>query len=147
MENNQCGLWKTLRQRLGKQPQTEEVRYAVEFERTLRNLEARLHESDNADDIISRTLSTACDFYNANWAGFLEIDMDLGVWAPYVWFNTNPHDRTKELVRDFEEIAIMQRWLAAIGKIGKQVRESDIRTILYLPGANLRFFLQSGNTQ
>lgn len=39
MENNQCGLWKTLRQRLGKQPQTEEVRYAVEFERTLRNLE------------------------------------------------------------------------------------------------------------
>ena len=147
MENNQCGLWKTLRQRLGKQPQTEEVRSAVEFERTLRNLEARLHESDNADDIISRTLSTACDFYNANWAGFLEIDMDLGVWAPYVWFNTNPHDRTKELVRDFEEIAIMQRWLAAIGKIGKQVRESDIRTILYLPGANLRFFLQSGNTQ
>lgn len=114
MENNQCGLWKTLRQRLGKQPQTEEVRYAVEFERTLRNLEARLHESDNADDIISRTLSTACDFYNANWAGFLEIDMDLGVWAPYVWFNTNPHDRTKELVRDFEEIAIMQRWLAAM---------------------------------
>ena len=92
MENNQCGLWKTLRQRLGKQPQTEEVRYAVEFERTLRNLEARLHESDNADDIISRTLSTACDFYNANWAGFLEIDMDLGVWAPYVWFNTNPHN-------------------------------------------------------
>ena len=52
MENNQCGLWKNLRQRLGKQPQTEEVRYAVEFERTLRNLEARLHESDNADDII-----------------------------------------------------------------------------------------------
>ena len=114
MENKQCGLWKNLRQRLSKQPQTEEVRYAVEFERTLRNLEAQLHESDNADDIISRTLSTACDFYDANWAGFLEIDMDLGVWAPYVWFNTSPHDRTKELIRDFEETAIMQRWLTAM---------------------------------
>lgn len=114
MENKQCGLWKNLRQRLSKQPQTEEVRYAVEFERTLRNLEAQLHESDNADDIISRTLSTACDFYDANWAGFLEIDMDLSVWAPYVWFNTSPHDRTKELIRDFEETAIMQRWLTAM---------------------------------
>ena len=106
--------FKHLRQRFCKLLQTEDVQYAVEFERTLRDLEARLHESDNADDIIARTLSTACDFYDANWAGFLEIDIDLGIWAPYVWYNRNPHDRTKSLIRDFEETAIMQRWLAAM---------------------------------
>ena len=94
--------------------QTEDIQYAVEFERTLRDLEALLHESDNADDILARTLSTACDFYDANWAGFLEIDMDLGIWAPYVWYNRNPHDRTKSIIRDFEETAIMQRWLTAM---------------------------------
>ena len=94
--------------------QTEDIQYAVEFERTLRDLEAQLHESDNADDILARTLSTACDFYDANWAGFLEIDMDLGIWAPYVWYNRNPHDRTKSIIRDFEETAIMQRWLTAM---------------------------------
>ena len=114
MKNNERGLSKKMWHRLCDLQQTEEVRYAVEFERTLRDLEALLHESDNADDIIARTLSTACNFYDANWAGFLEVDMDLGIWAPYVWYNRNPRDRTKSLIRDFEETAIMQRWLSAM---------------------------------
>lgn len=53
-------------------------------------------------------------FYDGDWAGFLEVDLELGIWAPYVWCSLNPHDRTKELIPEFEEAAIMYRWLNAM---------------------------------
>ena len=61
---------------LGKQSkfgdvEEQQIEYALKFQRTLTELEAKLHESDNADDIIKHTLKTACDFYGGDWAGFL----------------------------------------------------------------------------
>ena len=72
----------------------EYIQYTQELEQTLSVLEAHLHESDNPDEIILHALETACDFYNGDWAGFLEIDLELGLWTPYIWFNKNPDDKT-----------------------------------------------------
>lgn len=104
---------------LGKQSkfgdvEEQQIEYALKFQRTLTELEAKLHESDNADDIIKHTLKTACDFYGGDWAGFLEADLDLGIWAPYVWYNPDPADRTMKLIREFEEANIMSEWLKAM---------------------------------
>ena len=46
-------------------------------------------------------LQTACDFYGADWCGFLEVDLDLGLWTPYWWHNIRPDDKTQDLLESF----------------------------------------------
>lgn len=57
-----------------------EYRFLKHFAATLVTLEKRLHDSDNADEILQATFRTACEFYEADWAGFLELDMEAGLW-------------------------------------------------------------------
>lgn len=92
----------------------EYIQYAQDLEQTLSALEAYLHESDSPDDIITHTLETACNFYGGDWAGFLEVDLDLGLWTPYVWYNKNPEDQTELLVNEFESSEFLYRWVAAM---------------------------------
>ena len=54
------------------------IQYALDFEQTLRQLEEYLHISDDQEEIINGTLETACEFYQGDWCGFIEVDMDLG---------------------------------------------------------------------
>lgn len=54
--------------------------YAMEVEQTLSGLEAHLHESDDPEDIAWHTMETACRFYDGDWCGLLEIDMELKLW-------------------------------------------------------------------
>ena len=92
----------------------EYVQYAQEFEKTLRTLEANLHSSDDAEEIAMMTLKTACDFYQADWCGLVEVDLDLKLWTPFWWYNTNPNDRTVSLIEEIESAEHLYRWIAAI---------------------------------
>ena len=57
----------------------EYVSYCIEQEQTVSELESALHASDNPNDIALQTLKTVCTFYDADWAGLLELDLELGV--------------------------------------------------------------------
>ena len=92
----------------------EYIQYTQELEQTLSVLEAHLHESDNPDEIILHALETACDFYNGDWAGFLEIDLELGLWTPYIWFNKNPDDKTTIMLNEIESADFLYRWVTAM---------------------------------
>lgn len=92
----------------------EYIQYTQELEQTLSVLEAHLHESDNPDEIILHALETACDFYNGDWAGFLEIDLELGLWTPYIWFNKNPDDKTTMMLNEIESADFLYRWVTAM---------------------------------
>ena len=78
--------------------QAEQIQYALDFVNTLSSLEAALHTSDDPEEIARLTLRTACDFYQADWCGFLEVDLDLGIWTPTMWHNTSPNDETRKLI-------------------------------------------------
>ena len=92
----------------------EYIEYAIEFEQTLSSLESQLHESDNAREIIKLAMAKACEFYGGDWVGFLEVDMELKIWAPYTWHNINPIDHTLELIHEFESVEILYRWITAM---------------------------------
>lgn len=94
--------------------QKEYVQYAQEVEATLRQLEAHLHDSDDSDEIMQNVLKTACAFYQADWAGFLEVDLELGLWTPYVWRNEEGADRTQQLLQEFESSEYLSRWVDAM---------------------------------
>lgn len=63
--------------------QNEKIEFSLEFVDTLSTLEAALHTSDVPEEIAHGAMRIACDFYQADWCGFLTIDLDLGIWTPY----------------------------------------------------------------
>lgn len=92
----------------------EYIRYCIEQEQTVSALEAYLHTCDDPKEIAMQTLKTACNFYGGNWAGILEVDLEMDVWTPVWWHNPNPGDRTLQLIHEFEAAQFMPSWIQAM---------------------------------
>lgn len=110
----------------------EYIEYAQEFEQVLSTLESRMHESDDSREIILHTMKTACDFYDGDWTGFLEVDFGLGLWTPRIWYNAQTQGQSKTILHEFESAESFHRWLDAMNgnkaiiiQDVEQVKESD----------------------
>ncbi len=91
-----------------------EYEYLKHLADTLVRLEKRLHNSDNASEILKETFRTACEFYDADWAGFFEVDPDSKVWWPFDWLSVKSNDMTKSYLNEFEPLSVLPRWVAAM---------------------------------
>lgn len=94
----------------------EYIDYCIELEQTVSSLEAYLHASDDPKEIATETLKTACHFYGGNWAGILDVDVELDVWSPLWWFNMNGQDRTMMLFQTFEIAKFMPNWVKSFNE-------------------------------
>ena len=92
----------------------EKIEFSLKFVDMLSTLEAGLHTSDDPREIAHGAMKVACDFYQADWCGFLTVDLDLGIWTPYWWYNPRPADRTMQLTNEFESSAKLDRWINAM---------------------------------
>ena len=92
----------------------EHINYALALGNTLSSLEAEAHESDDPIYIITHTLKSACDFYGADWSGFLDVDLDLRLWTLFMWYNASPEDKTSVMVQEFESAEFLSRWITAM---------------------------------
>lgn len=88
--------------------------YSGMLEKSLRDLESFVHESDDADYIMKNAMKTALEFYQGDWIGFLEVDLELGLWTPTHWYNPSPEDKTLNLLQEFESAAFLDRWVEAM---------------------------------
>lgn len=102
------------RQRAPNMGQLEYIEYAQAFEQGLTALESHMHESDDSRDIIKHAMKTACAFYDGDWVGFLEVDLELGLWTPTVWYNSSSNDRTEAILHEFESAEFFHRWINAM---------------------------------
>ena len=94
--------------------QQQYIQYAQELEQSLSKLEAGVHESDDSSWIMQSVMKTALDFYTGDWIGFLEVDLELGLWTPTHWYNPSPNDKTLDLLQEFESAEFLYRWIAAM---------------------------------
>ena len=92
----------------------EYIRYCIELEQKVSALEAYLHTSDDPKEIAMETLKTACEFYGGDWAGILEVDLDVNLWTPVWWRHTGLKDRTLERMHEFEAAEFMPSWIACM---------------------------------
>lgn len=106
----------------------EYIKYAKDVERTLRYLESNLHDTDDPEEIAMGALKTACEFYDADWCGVFDVDLDIGVWTPIWWYNVRGADKTKELFEEYETTDCLSRWIQAM-KAGKTIYISDVEKI------------------
>ena len=95
---------------------TEYITYCIEQEQKVSWLEAELHTTDDPEEIAKLTLKAVCDFYGADWASIIEVDLNLGVWTHGWWHNANPKVHSIQYSDDYESIKPMQRWVEAMNK-------------------------------
>lgn len=104
------------------------MRYCIELEQALRDLETYLLTCDDPKEIAMQALKTACTFYGGDWAGTIEVDLDFDVWAPVWWYNPDIQDRTNQLILEFESSDSMSRWIDVM-RIGKNIVIPDVKAI------------------
>lgn len=102
------------RQQPEEKKHVENAKYAEELEASLRKLEAGVHESDDSAWIMKNVMKTALEFYQGDWIGFLEVDLELGLWTPIHWYLHGSRDRTLELLQEFESAEFLHRWVTAM---------------------------------
>lgn len=98
----------------------EYVAYCIEKDQIITALEENLHTSDDPKEIAIQTLRVACSFYGADWAGILEVDVELDVWNPLWWFSLSARDQTMQLFKEFEIAKFMPNWIEAL-ETGKPI--------------------------
>lgn len=106
----------------------EYIRYCIEQEQVVSALEANLHTCDDPREIAMQTLKVACSFYGGNWAGILEVDLELDVWNPLWWFSMSKQDRTMQLFGEFEIAKFMPNWVQSL-KTGVPIIILDTKTV------------------
>lgn len=107
-----------------------ESTYCIAYEQNLRGLERELYHMRNPDDIIIGVLKAVCSFYEAEWAGVLDADLEMGIWTPIWWYNMSTGAMQETRLRAFEFTDGFIRWERAL-KNGDGVILSDIEDIRF----------------
>ena len=60
-------------------PDSESIQCALDFENTMNNLEMQLYYRHlPPKEVALRVMEAACKFYDADWCGLIQVDLDLG---------------------------------------------------------------------
>jgi len=108
---------------------SEYIEYCIAQEQSVSNLETGLHTTDDPKEIAMQTLRTACDFYAADWAGIVELDLELGVASPGWWYNPDPKVTSIQKMYEQEDFFSMKTWISSF-KHGNPIVISDISEII-----------------
>lgn len=87
------------------------IQYSLDFTRTMTALEKHLHSCEDPSVIAMDALKVGAKFYDADWCGIIEGDLEMDAWAPVLWYNVANHGMTETAFRDLEETKNLDRWI------------------------------------
>lgn len=90
------------------------VQYSIDYTKTMTALEKQLHSCEDPAVIAMDALKVGVTFYEADWCGVIEIDLEMGAWAPVLWYNVAQHGMTVTAFKDLEETKNLERWVDAL---------------------------------
>lgn len=90
------------------------IEYALAFEKNMTLLEKQLHSEEEPELIAQKTLIAAAEFYDGDWCGIIEIDVEMEAWCPVLWYNCQTKGMTETGFRELEEVASFERWIKAL---------------------------------
>lgn len=85
--------------------------FAKAFLECLTNLEHRLHGMKEPKEIGLSALAAACDFYDADWCGVLDVDVKLKLWMPFWWFDRKTGGMSATKIDEIGVVGIYERWM------------------------------------
>lgn len=87
----------------------EYARYSMEIERTFAELQKGLALCYDPKEVALNAMRVATEFYDADWCGIFEVDLELGLFTPFWWYNRQLGAMSRTLVSEFE-VMNYQRW-------------------------------------
>lgn len=87
------------------------VQYSIDYTKTMTALEKQLHSCEDPAVIAMDALKVGAAFYEADWCGVIEGDLEMEAWAPVLWYNVAQHGMTETAFRDLEETKNLERWV------------------------------------
>lgn len=92
----------------------EYVQYAIDMERSLHGLQKKLAACTSPKGIAFTVMRTVADFYDAEWCGAIDVDMDLGVWSSYWWYSSEHGEMAAKRSKDLEMLDSYDRWVSSM---------------------------------
>ena len=94
-----------------------DIQRAIDFENSMNDLESQLYYQHlSPKEVAQQVLKATCQFYDADWCGLIQVDLDLNLWTPFWWFNTGATDKTMLLTEEYESAEFLDRWVHAVRK-------------------------------
>lgn len=90
------------------------TQYSVDYVKTMTALEATLHSCEDPAEIARTTLKVAAEFYEGDWCGIIEGDLEMEAWAPVLWYDVRTQGMTSTRFRELEETDAYSRWIEAL---------------------------------
>lgn len=92
---------------------SDEQKHDHDFRLCLKELERNLHTSESTEEIMRESLKAACEFYDAEFAGILIVDMETEAWAPVVCYNRLTGRHISRYTKETESFEGFSRWVNA----------------------------------
>lgn len=105
----------------------EYARYSMDIERTFAAIQKGLSLCYNPKEIALNVMRVATEFYDADWCGIFEVDLELGLFSPFWWFNRERGAMAKTIASEFE-LMTYPRWIDSLNNHTAMVVE-DIEEI------------------
>lgn len=94
-----------------------DIQRAIDFENSMNDLESQLYYQHlSPKEVAQQVLKSTCQFYDADWCGLIQVDLDLSLWTPFWWFNTGTTDKTMILTEEYESAKFLDRWVQTVRK-------------------------------
>lgn len=94
-----------------------DIQRAIDFENSMNDLESQLYYQHlSPKEVAQQVLKATCQFYDADWCGLIQVDLDLNLWTPFWWFNAGATDRTMLLTEEYESAEFLDRWVQTVRK-------------------------------
>ena len=94
----------------------EAMVYAFRFEQQITALEERLHSSEDPEEIGKETIIAAMNFYDGDWCGIIEGDLEMEAWYPVLWHDKATGGMTATHFHELEDTKCLDRWVEALYK-------------------------------
>ena len=83
----------------------------------MNDLESQLYYQHlSPKEVAQQVLKATCQFYDADWCGLIQVDLDLNLWTPFWWFNAGATDKTMLLTEEYESAEFLDRWVQTVRK-------------------------------
>lgn len=88
----------------------EYVQYAIEVERCTNVLQKKLANCIVPKDVAMEMMKAITEFYDADWCGVLDVDINLGVWSSYWWYSREFGEMATTKCKELEMMDNYERW-------------------------------------
>ena len=92
----------------------EYAQYTNNVEHTLKQLRVDLAGCSNPQQLALRLMKIALEFYDADWCGIIDADVNLKIWSPFWWYDAEHGEMAPKLPAEMSSFETYDSWIECL---------------------------------